>query len=311
MSAHFDVVRRFAVEQQSVRGQYVRLGPAWLALREHADYPLAVRLALAQATAASVLLASTLKFDGELTLQMQGDGPLRLLVAQCTHDFHIRAVARFDRDRLGSLERADFAALLGLGQVVVTVEAEASSARYQGIVPLDGASLSAALERYFEQSEQLPTALSLAADDAGATGLLVQRMPQTGGIGSESSSELVQREAAAWDSFARARVALAGIGEDELLARPASELMQRAFPERDLRLFDAHPVTFRCRCSAERVTHVLRSLGREEVESILAEQGAVTITCEFCHRPWRFDAIDVPAVFGSAADSPPSSEVVN
>lgn len=311
MSLHFDVVRRFAVEQQAVRGQYVRLGPAWLALREHADYPLPVRLALAQATAASVLLASTLKFDGELTVQMQGDGPLRLLVAQCTHDFRIRAVARVDRERLGSLETADFSVLLGQGQVVVTVESGVSAARYQGIVPLEGASLAAALKRYFEHSEQLPTAVSLAADDAGATGMLVQRMPQSGGLGTDAAADVAQREAAAWESFTRAREALAGIAADELLARPASELMQRAFPERDLRLFDAHPVRFECRCNAQRVTHVLRSIGRAEVDSILAEQGAVTITCEFCHKPWRFDAIDVPGLFGPAADSPPTSEAIN
>jgi hypothetical protein len=137
-----DWVRRFAVEHREVRGELVRLGPAWLALREHADYPPPVRRLLGEAVAAVVLLASTLKFEGELTLQMQGDGAVRLLVAQCTHDLRIRAVARFDAARLAD----DFATLAGTGSIVVTIESDRMQSRYQGIVPIDGASLAATLE---------------------------------------------------------------------------------------------------------------------------------------------------------------------
>lgn len=306
MSEHFDLVRRFAVEQQAVRGQYVRLGPAWLALREHADYPPIVRQLLGEASAAAVLLASTLKFEGELTIQMQGDGPLRLLVAQCTHDFRIRGVARFDRARLEALTSSDFAALLGVGQVVVTVEASAAASRYQGIVPIDPISLAASLGRYFEQSEQLPTAVALAADDAGVAGLLVQRLPQAGG-----HSTGLAGEHAAQQAFDRAREALASLSGDELLARPATELMQRSFSGLDLRLFDAQPIEFRCRCSQTRVTDMLRSLGADEVHSILAEQGAVTVTCEFCHKPWRFDAVDIARLFGSPDSQAPTSGSLN
>lgn len=306
MSEHVDLVRRFAVEQQAVRGQYVRLGPAWLALREHADYPPIVRRLLGEASAAAVLLASTLKFEGELTVQMQGDGPLRLLVAQCTHDFRIRGVARFDRARLEVLTSSDFAALFGVGQVVVTVEASAAASRYQGIVPLDPNSLAASFGRYFEQSEQLPTAVALAADDAGVTGLLVQRLPQAGGHATG-----IIGEHAAQQAFDRAREALASLSADELLARPATELMQRSFAGLDLRLFDAQQVEFRCRCSQTRVTDMLRSIGADEVHSILAERGTVTVTCEFCHKPWRFDAVDVARLFGSSGSQAPSSDSLN
>lgn len=306
MSEHFDLVRRFAVDQQTVRGQYVRLGPAWLALREHADYPPIVRRLLGEASAAAVLLASTLKFEGELTVQMQGDGPLRLLVAQCTHDFRIRGVARFDRARLEALSSPDFGALLGAGQLVVTVEAAAAASRYQGVVPIDPTSLADSLGRYFEQSEQLPTAVALAADDAGAAGLLVQRLPQAGGHVSGVADESLAQQA-----FERARDTLASLAGDELLARPATELMQRSFAGLDLRLFEAQPVEFRCRCSEARVTDMLRSIGATEVQSILTEQGAVTVTCEFCHRPWRFDAVDVARLFGAPGSQAPSSGSLN
>ena len=302
-----DAVHRFTVEHQSVRGRFVRLGPAWLALREHADYPEPVRRLLGEAAAAAVLLASTIKFEGELTLQMQGTGAVRLLVAQCTHDLKLRAVARFDAQRVVE----GFEALVGDGQLAVTLEAE-GGARYQGIVPLGGGSLAAALERYFEGSEQLPTAIALAADDAQAAGLLVQRMPQSGGrAGADDAASLAAREAEASATLEATRDALAGLAADELLARPVDELLQRACAGHDLRLQPGQPVAFRCRCSAERVSGMLRALGEVELDGIIAEQGAVTVTCEFCHRPWRFEAREVAGLFGGAARPVDGSGALN
>ena len=300
-----DLVQRFVVEQQSVRGQFVRLGPAWLALREHADYPEPVRRLLGEAVSAAVLLASTIKFEGELTLQLQGNGGVRLLVAQCTHDFRVRGVARFERERIA--DDADFASLAGEGTIVVTIETGKQASRYQGIVPIGGGSLAASLEHYFENSEQLPTRVVLGADDFGTAGLLVQRMPGQGGVAGEGLS----LEAEADRTFAAACEAMVGVHSDELLVRPAAELMRRTFAGLDLRLHGSHAVNFRCRCSAERVEGMLRSLGASEVESIVTEQGQVTVTCEFCHKPWGFDAVDVSRLFGAAADQPPGSSAVN
>lgn len=300
-----DLVQRFVVEQQSVRGQFVRLGPAWLALREHADYPEPVRRLLGEAVSAVVLLASTLKFEGELTLQMQANGGVRLLVAQCTHDFRIRGVARFDRERIANED--GFASLAGEGTIVVTIETGKQAARYQGIVPIGGGSLAASLEHYFETSEQLPTRVVLGADDFGTAGLLVQRMPGQGGFAGEGRT----LEDEADRTFAAACEAITGVQSDELLARPAAELMRRTFAGLDLRIHGSHAVGFRCRCSAERVEGMLRSLGASEVESIIAERGQVTVTCEFCHKPWGFDAVDVSRLFGPAADQPPGSSAVN
>lgn len=295
-----DFVQRFAVEHQAVRGQLVRLGPAWLALREHGDYPAPVRRLMGEAVSAVVLLASTLKFEGELTLQLQGSGAVRLLVAQCSHDFRVRAVARFDRERCAGLQEPDFVALAGEGTIVVTIEAERRASRYQGVVPISGGSLADSLESYFANSEQLPTGIMLAADDFGAAGLLVQRMPGQGGDDAEADR-----------TFAASLEALAGVSSDELLVRPPEQLMRRAFGGLDLRLHDTQAVEFRCRCNAERVDGMLRSLGETEVRSILQEQGAVTVTCEFCHKPWRFDAVDVSRMFGSPIAQVPGSDTVN
>lgn len=298
-----DFVRRFTVEGQGLRGQFVRLGPAWLALREHADYPPLVRDLLGEAVAATVLLASTLKFAGELTVQVQSDGPLRLLVAQCTHDFRLRAVARFDRERVAALaEGSTLLQLVGRGQLLVTVDTQSSAARYQGIVPLDGRTLADCLVHYFATSEQLPTSVALAADSLSAAGLLIQRIPDEGGITLASDAQTI---------YSQGATVLAELGADELLLRPAHELMQRAFVGYDLRLHERHEVTFQCRCSEERVVGMLRSLGDAEMRSILAEQGGVTVTCEFCHKPWVFDAIDVSRWFDAPEGRPPGSARIN
>lgn len=197
-----------------------------------------------------------------------------------------------------------FAVLAGAGTLVVTVEADRRASRYQGVVPISGGSLAASLEHYFENSEQLPTAVVLGADDFGTAGLLVQRMPDHGGVVTASIDTANQ-------TFAAARAAIGSVQRDELLARPPEDLMRRAFSGLDLRVHDSHPIGFRCRCSRERVSGMLRSLGLEEVRSIIAEQQSVTVTCEFCHRPWRFDPVDALRLFGAAVDQVPGSTTLN
>ncbi len=288
-----DLVRRFIFEKQPVRGHWVRLESAWRELRAHTHYPEPVERLLGEAVAAVVLLAASLKFHGTLTFQLQGNGAVRLLVAQCTHDFRLRALARFDEHAIGALavdapRGALFRALVGTGgRLTVTVEADEKGARYQGVVPLEGCSLAESLEAYFASSEQLPTRVLLAADAAHGAGLLVQKLPGTGSIGEEESN-------AAWQGAQR------GIGrlqEAELLEQPVEELLARGFSDHDLRLFRGAPVRFECRCGEGRVAGLLRALGEEEVRDVLREQGSVTVTCEFCRRPYRFDAGDVDTLF--------------
>jgi molecular chaperone Hsp33 len=296
-----DVVQRFVVEDQAVRGQFVRLDAAWGALREHADYPEPVRELLGEAMVAAVLLASTLKFEGGLTLELKSDAAVRLLVAQCTHDFGIRGVARFDAAKVAP----DFDALAGGGYMTVTIDTDEAGGRqgggrYQGIVALEGGSMSASLEHYFAHSEQLPTCLRLVADEHGASGLLIQRLPGEGGVGAP---------AAAQQTWERAHAALLGL-EPVLLLRAAPErVLRECFSGQDLRLFRGQPVEFRCRCDLRRVQGILRSLGEADVRELLAEQGEVTVTCEFCSRPYRFDPIDVEQMFASSVI--PGSETMN
>jgi molecular chaperone Hsp33 len=299
-----DEVRRFIVENRPVRGHWVRLEGAWRELRAHRDYPQPVRELLGQAVAASVLLAATLKFRGQLTLQLQGNGAVSLLVAQCTHDYRLRAVARFDAEAVSALsangasEEAGgtgdsvFRRLVGSeGRIAVTVEADERNTRYQGIVPLSGDSLAGSLEAYFARSEQLPTRVLLAADGERGAGVLVQKLPEDAATDEDQMREI-------WEQAERG---IERLSADDLLRCPVEELLGRGFSAHDMRLFRGAPVQFECRCSHGRVTGLLKALGPDEVRDVLREQGSVTVTCEFCHRPYRFDAGDVEALFGDGA----------
>ena len=297
-----DAVRRFIVESQPVRGQWVRLGEAWRELRRNSEYPPPVRTLLGQAVAASVLLAATLKFRGRLTLQLQGEGAVSLMVAQCTHEFGVRAIAHYD-DTLAAAVAGDaahgeaFRMLAGSGgRCTVTIEADERNIRYQGIVPLAGASLAESIEGYFSASEQLPTRVRLAADAERCAGLLLQKLPQGERM----------RAVGAWPA---ARRAAARLGTEALLDQPAEPLLTGLLPAHDVRLFRGAPVAFECRCGEGRVTSLLRALGPQEVGSILADEGAVTVTCEFCGRPYRFDAEAIEALFAHPGTEESSSMI--
>ena len=281
-------LRRFILEAHPVRGHWVRLIDAWHELRGTRQYPPVVESLLGQAATAVVLLAATLKFDGKLTLQLAGNGLVPLLVAQCTHDFRLRAMAQH-AEQLPA--EAGFAALIGDGRLVVTIESAQSSQRYQGIVPLEGGSLAACLESYFASSEQLPTRLMLASDRLQASGLLVQKLPaSTRGEASGAATQNVWEEVQA---------GLTALNPTQLLSIDIEALLPTLCGSHDVRLFDLTPVSFECSCNRPRVSELLRSLGEAEARSVLEEQGAVTIGCEFCGRSYRFDAVDVEQLFAA------------
>lgn len=300
MAQHdFDRIRRFAFERYPLRGHWVALDFAWRELRAHQVHPPAVRDLVGEAVAAATLLAGTLKFEGTLTLQLQGDGLVPLLVAQCTNDFRVRGMARFEGDPAVT----DFRALVGDGRVAVTVDAQERAARYQGIVPLEGASFSECFEHYFAGSEQIPTRVRLAADAGHAAGLLVQRLPP--GVGSRDvDTETVDA------LLAETGAALDALEPQTLLSAGTESLLRTVLGTYDLRLYEGHQVRFECRCSPVRVAGMLKALGADELHAILAEEGAVTVTCEFCGRPYRFDAIDVAQLLADGA-SPSGSIRLN
>ena len=294
-----DQLRRFIFEGDPVRGHWVHLDSAWQELRVHRRYPPLVDELLGQAVAACMLLAATLKFRGTLTFQLQGDGIVNLLVAQCTDDNRMRAVARFDRQALASMTTHSppgeiFRQLTGSGgRVTVTVEAEEKSARYQGVVPLKGDCLAESLEAYFASSEQLPTRVVLAADAQRAAGMLVQKLPGA-----------PQEEGRTADAWQEAQWGMQRLNPQMLLGGSLEANVAAIFPGHDVRVFGAAGVNFECRCTPTRVAGALRALGSQEIRDVLREQGSVTVTCEFCQRPYSFDSIDIEALFADSAEGP-------
>ena len=288
-----DCLHRFVFERFPIRGHLVHVDSAWKALLEHRDYPPAIRETLGEAVAASVLLAATLKFEGTLSLQLQGQGPMYLMVAQCSSGLGVRALARYTQET----DSRNIVDLSGEGRLSVTLQTEDVERRYQGIVPLAGERLQECLEVYFRQSEQLPTRLWLHADEHGAAGMLLQRLPPE--MFNRPAEQLAHASSQAVINDAWQRVQLIGdtLKGSELKTLSNREILRRLFNEDDVRLFEPTPVFFRCTCSHERVSGMLRALGAEEIRSVLEEQGQVEVHCDFCNRAYRFDAVDVERLF--------------
>jgi molecular chaperone Hsp33 len=276
-----DTLRRFMLENAHVRGEWLHLDNTWQEMLSRADYPAFVKTVLGEALTAAVLLAATIKHDGSLTLQIRGDGPIHLLVIQATAEGTVRGLAQWSRDAEG----LTLPALFGDAQLAITLESRTSNERYQSLIPLEGDTLSAALEAYFERSEQLPTRLWLMSDDTAAAGILLQRLPQD-----EVNPEDWQRTSALLDTLTR----------EELVHLEPEEVLYRLFHEEDVRLFDAKDISFHCGCSRERVETMLRSLGQAEAETILEEQGKIEIICEFCNANYTLDAVDTSLLFKPA-----------
>jgi len=283
-----DALHRFLFDGTEVRGELVHLDASWRAVLGRHPYPDTVRGPLGESLAATVLLTGTLKFDGALILQVQGEGPLRTLVAQATHAGTLRGLARWE----GEVPAGDLAQVFGQGRLVLTLE-PAEGERYQGIVPLLGTDLADALETYFRTSEQLGTRLGLAAGPERAAGLLLQRLP--GGDGDD-------------DDWSRITTLADTLTPAELTGLPVETLLHRLFHEEALRLFEPEPMAFRCTCSRVRIEDTLRALGQAEVEATLAEQDLVEVSCEFCNRVYRWDRVDAGQIFTDATrHGPPAA----
>ena len=279
-------IRRFLFEGAGVRGVIVRLEHCWRQIRRRDDYPESVAAILGELTAATALFAGDIKLASNVSVQLKATPLLPLVFAECTVDGHMRALARFGPDAALQTLRPE---QLGEAVLAITIERAETGVRYQGFVPLAGDSLARSFEAYFAQSEQLPTAIYLASDASACAGVLIQQIPAEGGTERE-------RDAI---TFEHAKILADTLQAEELLRLDATELLRRLYHEDDLRLFDAHPVRFRCRCSRERVASMLRGFGREEAFAVLAEQGQVRVTCEFCNEHYGFDGIDLEQVFAS------------
>lgn len=288
MKNPLDSLRRFLFENEPIRGEIVHLDATWQNVIERHDYPPVLRDLMGELCAATVLLAATLKLHGSMVLQIHGKGRVKLLVVECSGDLELRATAKWE----GDLSHGTLQDLVGAdGRFVITLDPKDGNQAYQGIIALEGDSIAAILQNYMTRSEQLDTHLWLAADAQHAAGMLLQKLPE-------------QRESSDEDAWGRAVQIADTVSPDELLGLPATELVHRLYHEEDIRLFDAQPVMFRCTCSRENVARMLRMLGREEVDSILAERGDVEVHCEFCNQGYVFDCVDANAVFADLASMP-------
>ena len=293
-----DTVTRFHFERAAVRGAVVSLDDAAREILGQHSYPPALRRALAELLAASALLASALAFKGALIVQLQGTGPVRLLVVECTADLRVRATAQW-RDTVAALpEDASLRALAGdpeTSRLAIMLDPKDGGPIYQGVVALEATSIASLIEHYLTTSEQIDSRLALATDATHTRGVLLQRMPSAG-----PEDDATWRRAASGTDIEAAELLNAASVEALLAAR---------FPTDDVRLFKARKLRFHCDCSKERVSNTLRMLGRAEIESILAEQGMIAVTCEFCNRSYTFAADEALALFAQGTSNKPTSAV--
>ena len=313
-----------------VRGMLVRLTDAWQDIlqrrREGGGYPAAVTELLGEMAAAATLMQANIKFNGALVMQIMGDGPVKLAVAEVQPDLSLRATATVVGEVAPDAPLSHMVNVNNLGRCAITLDPKdrlPGQQPYQGVVPLFGdrheklEKLSEVIEHYMLQSEQLDTCLVLAANDQVAAGLLIQRLPMQGEANLDGSGVVRSDEDQIGrnEDYNRIAILASSLKREELLELDAETILHRLFWEEDVRHFE--PLTgeqgpkFACTCSQERVSSMLRSLGREEVESILAEQGQVEVGCEFCGAQYRFDPVDAAQVFLQPLKQAPGSPGVH
>ena len=319
-------LQRFLFDGVPVRGLLVRLTDDWrevLARRTGANaYPAPVRALLGEMAAASVLMQASLRFEGALVLQVFGDGPVKLAVAEVQHDLAFRVTANVAGEVAAEAQLEAMLNVHGGGRCAITLDPQGrqpGQQPYQGVVPLHGdrreplQKLSQVLEHYMMQSEQLDTKLVLAADDKLAAGLLIQRMPVSGAanLAGQRNEDRIGED----EDYNRIALLAGTLTRDELLTLPSETLLRRLFWEESLRRFEPPAGKlaphFACSCSRERVARMLLGLGSAELDDIVAEQGRVEIGCEFCGLKYHFDRVDVGGLFTPAGAQAPGSAAVH
>ncbi|WP_238786858.1 Hsp33 family molecular chaperone HslO [Ferrimonas lipolytica] len=274
---HTDTLQRYLFDKADVRGELVQLEQSYQQILTNHNYPATVQRLLGELQAATAMLTATLKFEGEIAVQMQGDGPLRLAVINGNHQHIMRGVARFE----GEVPEGNLQQQLGKGHLAITIS-PTNGERYQGIVALDKPTLAENIEQYFAQSEQLNTRLWLHADGKHACGMLLQQMPASNVI--------------ATVPFEHLEALTETIKADELFTLAANEVLYRLYHEESIQVFEPASISFRCGCSRERSMAALRSIDKNELKSLLEEQGKIQMHCDYCNSNYSFDALDVAAM---------------
>lgn len=276
-----DTLQGFIFENETIRGAIAHLDDSFQAIMQQRPYPPMVRNLLGEALISCLLLAGSVKFEGEISLQFQGDNRLPLLLVQCDHRLNLRGFAKFEAD----LEIADYAEAFLQGQMALTINQYNQTQAYQSVVPLHSTAMSENLMHYFAQSEQIATRVWLAVNNERAAGMLLQLLP--------GQSDSQQRE-----HFWEYAVQLGQtVSEHELLTLDNQTLLFRLYHETELRLFPSREARFQCRCNTEKMKQVIGVLGEQEANQLLQEQGKIEIACDFCNSHYQFDTIDIALLF--------------
>lgn len=307
MAGQRDIVMPFVFEALPIRGAVIQLENSWQRMLVGHDYRPPVLEALGHCAAASALIAQSLKFDGSITLQISGDGPLAMLVMQCTSDLELRGMA----SAAPLTDEMAFSELVSNARCAITVEARVMERPYQGIVEVSGESLADSIEHYYARSAQIPSHLQLVSDRSCCGGILLQQMPGAAPAGGDGDGAGLRDGGAriGADDWRRLGLLASTLRLPDVTGGVGPDLLRRLFAEDDLRVFRPRGAVFRCRCSGERVQDVLRMLGEQETRALVTEQGRVEVTCEYCGRVRRYDAVDLERLFAGSA--PPPSRTVH
>ena len=314
-------LHKFLFDGLPVRGAVVRLTGAWteiLARRkantDGGQWPAPVRELLGEMAAAGALMQANIKFNGALVLQIFGDGPVKIAVAEVQHDLSLRATAKVVGKVPPDAGLAQLVNVGNKGRCAITLDPKdkfPGQQPYQGVVPLHGDQrekinkLSEVLEHYMLPSEQLDTTLVLAADDKVAAGLLIQRLPVQGEGNFSNEDEIGLNE-----DYKRISILAASLKREELLELDVDTILTRLFWEEKVLRFEPQTPRFACTCSRERVASMIRGLGREEADEIVAERGEIEVGCDFCGKQYRFDPVDSVQLFAAPGDQPPVTPTV-
>jgi molecular chaperone Hsp33 len=314
-------LHKFLFDGLPVRGQIVRLTDAWqeILARRRADdaqspWPWPVTRMLGEMAAAGTLMQANIKFNGALIMQIFGEGPVKVAVAEVQHDLSLRVTGKVVGDVAADAHLQELVNVNGRGRCAITLDPKdrlPGQQAYQGVVPLNAThgtgqpNLSDVLEHYMRQSEQLDTRLVLAADNNVAAGLLIQRLPAEGEANIRDMDPGEQME-----HFNRIGTLASSLTANELLQLDVETILRRLFWQEKILRFDPQTPRFACTCSRERVSGMIRGLGREEADDILTERGEIDVSCDFCGQHYRFDPVDAAQIFMAPGDRPPASSTV-
>ncbi len=274
-----DCLRRFLFEELGLRGEWVRLEQSWQQAKQYQPLSVGVQEKLGQAMAAASLLSATIKFEGAMIMQAEGNGPLRTLVAQATHDRKIRGLARGDTQ----ISAASLVDMMGQGRLVITIDPKKGEP-YQGVVAQQDEKLADVISRYFVQSEQLQTQVWLFANETHAAGLFLQELPAHDSYKAD------------WE---RVSLLAETVTQEEMLSLDCEQMLYRLFNEEKVRVYEPEPISFECGCSAEKIESALLTLGEQELQALLNEQEEINVDCEFCGEKYSFDKVDVESLLAN------------